>query len=77
MHSDAKAERDPLYILVPDRAIDAVWPGKDFDQARYCTAQDKGGPLTAAIAVFFGTKGLYFCLTPAGEQITEIGALGI
>lgn len=75
--SDATPESAPLYILVPDTTITLVWTGTDHQEIRYGTAMQGDKPITGAVCIFKGTCGLYFCLTPAGEQIDDTGALGI
>jgi hypothetical protein len=72
------AGKNPLYVLAPYKnPISLVWPGEGFDEVKYGTATAGKKIVTGAVAVFKDRAGLYFCLTPAGSRIKEIGSLGI
>lgn len=72
----------PLYIIVPNRNVVAIWPRphEEHSDIKLGSAlSDNGKYLCQALAIQLLKKqiGLYFCLTSAGDAITESGALGI
>jgi len=79
--SDATKEKDPLFVIVPDRKIGTVWPDdiKKYDDIRFGIAT-KGWkmPITHGVVFHKGTTGIYICMKhiPPGIML-EVGYLGI
>ena len=73
----ATPETAPLFILVPYKTVRSIWPRDQGDDVRYGTARKDSEVVTGALVVHKGFKGLYFCLSPEGERIDDVGSLGI
>ena len=69
-----------LYVLVPDRPIECIWPRiNECGSIKLGCASKKGRDHVRALAISSkdGKTVLYFCLTPDGDWINGTGALGI
>jgi hypothetical protein len=72
--------REPLFVVVPNRTIDAIWPPLGADvEVRFGTASETGScrPICAAVGIRRRRATMYLCLDPAGKQIMPSSNMGV
>jgi hypothetical protein len=71
-------KREPLFVVVPNRTVDAVWPPLGADvEVRFGTSSEKGLPICGAVGIRRGRATMYLCLDPAGKEITPSSSMGV
>lgn len=81
--SKRSVKNEPLYILVPNKEIDAVWPPAmcqsctDFE-VRFGPASRVGGThICNAVSIRIGRSVMYLCLDPNGRLVDKSSNMGV
>jgi hypothetical protein len=81
-------KREPLYVLVPNMKLDAVWaPSKNHLSVEVCEdgIEVRFGPASSvgaihicnAVSIRIDRSVLYMCLDPAGRLVDESSNMGV
>lgn len=78
-YKDSQGKK-PLYFLVPDRKITAVWPDNSagYNNFKYGTASGAGSDsVVAGVSMHMDCIGIYICLSPKGEALEDRNSFGM